>query len=124
MLEKLLSGLTDYEQAVSCDCGQQARFHEMRPKQILTVLGSITIQRPYYLGSHCHQGQSHAGQNRRHLFLGEDVGQVAVDFRRPQQRARIGRQPAASVRERRERPGRCRAPGDRGPGLTGPMQAA
>lgn len=58
MLEKLFSGFTDCEQAVPCDCGQQAQFHEMRPKRILTVLGSITIQRPYYLCPHCHQGQS------------------------------------------------------------------
>jgi hypothetical protein len=58
MLEKLFSGLTDYEQSVPCDCGQQARFHEMRRKQVLTVLGSIIIQRPYYLCPQCHQGQS------------------------------------------------------------------
>lgn len=43
MLEKLLSSLTDYESTVPCDCGRQARFHEVRPKQILTVLGPITI---------------------------------------------------------------------------------
>jgi len=58
ILEKLFNGLTDYEQAVPCDCGQQGRFHEMRRKQILTVLGSITILRPYYLCPYCHQGQS------------------------------------------------------------------
>lgn len=58
MLEKLLIAPTEYEPAVPCRCGQQARFHEMRPKQLLTVLGPITIQRPYYLCSHCHQGQS------------------------------------------------------------------
>jgi Uncharacterised protein family (UPF0236) len=58
LLEKLLSEPTEFEQAVPCGCGQQARFHEMRPKQLLTVLGPITIQRPYYLCPHCHQGQS------------------------------------------------------------------
>jgi hypothetical protein len=58
MLEKLLSGRTEFEQALPCSCGQQARFHEMRPKQLLTVLGPITIQRPYYVCPHCHQGQS------------------------------------------------------------------
>jgi Uncharacterised protein family (UPF0236) len=58
MLEKLLSAPGECEPTVACDCGQQARFHEMRPKQILTVLGPITIERPYYLCPHCHQGQS------------------------------------------------------------------
>jgi hypothetical protein len=60
MLEKLLSAPPplEFEQVVPCGCGQQARFHEMRSKQILTVLGPITIQRPYYLCPHCHQGQN------------------------------------------------------------------
>jgi Uncharacterised protein family (UPF0236) len=58
MLEKLLTAPTECESTVTCACGQQARFHEMRPKQILTVLGPITIERPYYLCPHCHQGQS------------------------------------------------------------------
>jgi len=43
---------------VACPCGQQARFHEMRPKQILTVLGRIYMQRAYYVCGHCHDGQS------------------------------------------------------------------
>ena len=43
---------------VACPCGSQARFHEMRPKQILTVLGRIYIQRAYYVCAHCHEGQS------------------------------------------------------------------
>jgi hypothetical protein len=58
MLEELLSGSTEFEPVLPCACGQQARFHERRPKQLLTVLGSITVQRPYYLCPHCHQGQS------------------------------------------------------------------
>jgi len=58
MLEKLLSAPLEFEPAVPCDCGQQARFHEMRHKQLLTVLGPITIERPYYLCPHCHRGQS------------------------------------------------------------------
>jgi hypothetical protein len=43
---------------VPCHCGERARFHEMRPKQILTVLGRIYIQRAYYVCPHCHDGQS------------------------------------------------------------------
>ena len=58
LLENLLSAPSKHEPSVPCDCGRQARLHEMRPKQLLTVLGPITLQRPYYLCSHCHQGQS------------------------------------------------------------------
>jgi hypothetical protein len=58
LLEKLLSSPTEPAQTLLCSCGQQARFHEMRSKQLLTVLGPIVIQRPYYLCPHCHQGQS------------------------------------------------------------------
>jgi hypothetical protein len=58
MLEKLLNQPTECKQNLPCSCGQLMRFHEMRPKQLLTVLGAITIQRPYYLCPYCHQGQS------------------------------------------------------------------
>lgn len=58
MLEQLLTAPTACERSVVCACGQQAHFHELRAKQILTVLGPITIQRPYYVCPHCHQGQS------------------------------------------------------------------
>src|SRR5205823_2870406 len=43
---------------VAWSCGHQARFHEMRPKQILTVLGRLYMNRAYYLCPHCHEGQS------------------------------------------------------------------
>ena len=58
-LEKLIqmAGGTA-EREVDCRCGQRARFHEMRPKQILTALGRIYIQRPYYVCAHCQKGQS------------------------------------------------------------------
>lgn len=58
MLEQLLSAPVEFERTLACGCGQQAQFHEMRPKRLLTVLGPITIQRPYYVCPHCHQGQS------------------------------------------------------------------
>ena len=57
LLERLLSAPMECE-PVPCSCGQQARFHETRLKRLLTVLGPITIQRPYYVCPHCHQGQS------------------------------------------------------------------
>jgi hypothetical protein len=40
-----------------CRCGQVARYVELRTKPVLTVLGAIQIQRPYYLCRHCHHGQ-------------------------------------------------------------------
>lgn len=59
-LEQLLEMSPPVERAVACGCGQQARFHEMRPKHIVTALGRIRIRRAYYLCSHCQQGQSPA----------------------------------------------------------------
>ena len=42
---------------VRCDCGNQADYQELRSKPVLTVLGEVTVSRPYYLCRHCHQGQ-------------------------------------------------------------------
>ena len=42
---------------VPCTCGGVARYHEQRPKQILTVMGRATVTRPYYLCPQCHEGQ-------------------------------------------------------------------
>lgn len=47
MLEKLLSAPTEFERQAPCPCGQKARFPEMRPKQLLTMVGLITLPRPY-----------------------------------------------------------------------------
>lgn len=58
MVEKLLSAPTKFEREVPCPCGQKARFHQMRPKQLLTILGPITIQRPYHVCPACGSGQS------------------------------------------------------------------
>ncbi len=57
-LERLLSAPTEVELTVACACGHQARFHQVRAKQVLTVLGPITIERPYYVCLHCHAGCS------------------------------------------------------------------
>jgi len=56
--ELLQKSRNEVAREVACPCGQQARFHEMRPKQILTVLGRIYMQRAYYVCGHCHDGQS------------------------------------------------------------------
>ena len=41
---------------VACACGQVASYQRWRPAQVLTVLGPITVQRPYYHCAHCHHG--------------------------------------------------------------------
>jgi len=43
---------------VDCGCGRQARYHDQRPKQLLTVLGSLHFNRAYYVCRHCRKGQS------------------------------------------------------------------
>jgi hypothetical protein len=58
VLERLLSAPAEFELTVACDCGHPARFHQMRTKQVLTVLGWIAIERPYYVCPHCHAGRS------------------------------------------------------------------
>jgi hypothetical protein len=59
-LEQLLRLPEPSERGLACGCGHEARFHEMRPKQLLTAVGRIQMLRPYYICSHCHQGQSPA----------------------------------------------------------------
>jgi hypothetical protein len=41
-----------------CACGQDARYHDTRPKQCLTVLGRVSFDRAYYVCPDCHQGQA------------------------------------------------------------------
>ncbi len=58
LLQHLLAAPDQFERSIPCPCGQQARFHQMRPKHLLTALGPVTIQRPYYLCPQCQEGQS------------------------------------------------------------------
>ena len=58
VLEHLLSASGEFQLTVECACAHQARFHQMRAKQVLTVLGPITIERPYYVCPHCQAGRS------------------------------------------------------------------
>ncbi len=57
-MSQLLSNLESPATTVPCDCGCQARYHDTRPKQILTAVGRVEFERAYYLCPHCHQGQS------------------------------------------------------------------
>jgi hypothetical protein len=42
---------------ISCPCGHQARYRELRSRQLLTALGEVKLSRPWYLCPHCHNGQ-------------------------------------------------------------------
>jgi hypothetical protein len=57
-LERLLSASAPQPTHVPCSCGDTARFHETRVKQLLTVLGPVRFQRAYYTCPRCHRGQS------------------------------------------------------------------
>ena len=43
--------------AVICECGHTMTVHDHRMKQVLTVLGEITIKRPYFVCSACSQSR-------------------------------------------------------------------
>ena len=45
------------QRSVTCPCGHQAAYQELRSKPVLTAVGEVTISRPYYLCLHCHHGQ-------------------------------------------------------------------
>jgi hypothetical protein len=41
----------------ACRCGHRAQYRGLRTKTLLTALGEVELQRPYFLCAHCHQGQ-------------------------------------------------------------------
>ena len=62
----VLTGLLRFpapdQRLMPCPCGQQAQYQELRSKSVLTVVGTVEVQRPYYLCAHCHAGQFPADQ--------------------------------------------------------------
>jgi hypothetical protein len=48
---------TDEQRTVACPCGQQAQYHQLRTKPVLTALGPAQVSRPYYWCPDCHAGQ-------------------------------------------------------------------
>lgn len=42
---------------IPCLCGHQACYRELRTRRILTVLGEVELNRPWYLCPNCHNGQ-------------------------------------------------------------------
>ena len=56
-LAELLRCAEPEQRTIPCPCGQQARYRELRAKSVLTVVGQVEVQRPWYLCPSCHQGQ-------------------------------------------------------------------
>ena len=40
-----------------CACGHRAHYQELRSRPVLTVVGWVRMNRPWYLCERCHQGQ-------------------------------------------------------------------
>src|SRR5205823_5375236 len=45
------------QRRLPCPCGSAAHYLELRSKPVLTAVGWVELQRPYYLCPDCHQGQ-------------------------------------------------------------------
>lgn len=45
------------EREIPCPCGHKARYREMRTRPVLTAVGEIKFERPWYLCPQCHNGQ-------------------------------------------------------------------
>jgi hypothetical protein len=45
------------QRTIPCACGQQAAYRDIRSKPVLTAVGKVEVSRPYYLCTHCHNGQ-------------------------------------------------------------------
>ena len=45
------------QRLIPCPCGHQARYRELRTRRILTALGEVELNRPWYLCPNCHNGQ-------------------------------------------------------------------
>ena len=58
LTELLQFAVPDADQrSLTCACGRQAGYRELRSKPVLTAVGPVSISRPYYLCTHCHTGQ-------------------------------------------------------------------
>jgi Uncharacterised protein family (UPF0236) len=56
VLTSLLTARTDHAPQIACDCGSSAAYHDHRPKQLLTALGKVKVERAYYVCPQCHRG--------------------------------------------------------------------
>jgi hypothetical protein len=85
-LLKQVLATAEPQRSLPCSCGHQARYRELRARRIWTALGTVTITRPWYLYSHCHQGQFPADQQ-----LDIENTEFSPDVRRVQ--ALVGQHP-------------------------------
>ena len=58
LLGRLLSESSPAASRSPCDCGHAARYHDRRPRQLLTALGPVQLERAYYHCWHCDRGHS------------------------------------------------------------------
>lgn len=58
VLSRLLAPASPSPAHSPCACGHPARYHDRRPKQLLTALGRVRYRRAYYVCPHCEQGHS------------------------------------------------------------------
>ena len=61
-LTQLLRFPAPEQRAIPCVCGGQARYRELRSKNLLTAVGKAEVSRPFYLCPNCQQGQFPADQ--------------------------------------------------------------
>jgi len=45
------------QRQLPCACGHRAQYRELRSRPVLTVVGRVRMNRPWYLCERCHQGQ-------------------------------------------------------------------
>jgi hypothetical protein len=77
---------TGEQRTVACPCGQQAHYHQLRTKPVLTALGPVEVSRPYHWCPDCHAGQCPAdveldientqfspGVRRMQALMGQDA---------------------------------------------------
>ncbi len=62
-LSQLLSVPPEHPAEAACTCGRVARYHDTRPKQLVTVLGPVSMERAYYVCSHCGRRQAPRDQD-------------------------------------------------------------
>jgi len=53
-LSHLLKEGPPEQRAIPCSCGHSAHYKELRSKPVLTVVGPVEFQRPYYVCAQCH----------------------------------------------------------------------
>ena len=53
-LSRLLQEGPPEQRAIPCSCGHDAHYKELRSKPVLTVVGPVEYQRPYYVCAQCH----------------------------------------------------------------------